>query len=122
MSVKVRERASVITVLAALACAGPAWAALDPSDATVAVPQIRYQSPLHDYRPLGDSKRIPWKAANDEVRRIGGWRAYAKEASEAATPAKPASPAEAAKSPPTQTAPPTPTSGHTHDGQPGSER
>ena len=42
---------------------------------------IQYQSPFKDYRPLGEDKRVPWKAANDEVGKIGGWRVYAREAS-----------------------------------------
>ncbi len=56
------------------------------ADAATAVtsplaPSIQYQSPFNDYRPLGEDKRIPWKAANDEVGKIGGWRVYAREAS-----------------------------------------
>jgi len=56
------------------------------ADAATAVtsslaPSIQYQSPFKDYRPLGEDKRIPWKAANDEVGKIGGWRVYAREAS-----------------------------------------
>ncbi|MEO8385560.1 MAG: hypothetical protein ABI583_09980, partial [Betaproteobacteria bacterium] len=50
----------------------------DPANATAAVPALKFQSPFKDYRPLGDTKLTPWKDANDEVARIGGWRAYAK--------------------------------------------
>lgn len=39
-----------------------------------------YTSPLADYQPWTDEKVIPWTDANNTVGRIGGWRAYAKEA------------------------------------------
>lgn len=39
-----------------------------------------YTSPLADYQPFNDEKVTSWKAANDKVGQIGGWRAYAKEA------------------------------------------
>ena len=50
----------------------------DPT-ANVSASEVRYKSPFKDYRPLGEDKRILWKAANDEVGRIGGWRVYARE-------------------------------------------
>lgn len=39
-----------------------------------------YNSPIADYQKFVDEKVLPWKAANDKVGDIGGWRAYAKEA------------------------------------------
>ena len=39
-----------------------------------------YSSPIADYQKFVDEKVLPWKAANDKVADIGGWRAYAKEA------------------------------------------
>ena len=57
-------------------------AAPDPTDAQAIVPNTPYRSPFQDYRPLGDDKLLPWKASNDEVAKIGGWRVYAKEARE----------------------------------------
>ena len=45
-----------------------------------------YRSALQGYQPYGENKPVPWKEANDTVGRIGGWRAYAKEAA-AAKPA-----------------------------------
>ena len=59
----------------------------DPSEAGFVVPAVVYQSAFSDYKRLGADKAIPWKAANDEVANIGGWRAYAKEARGAAAPA-----------------------------------
>jgi len=40
-----------------------------------------YRSALDSYQPYTDEKIINWKEANDLTARIGGWRAYAKEAS-----------------------------------------
>ena len=80
-------------------------AASGPLDANAGVPPLVYRSTLSTYRRLGDDKPVPWREANDTVARIGGWRAYAREASqpaasEAAAPAAtrsplPASPASA---------------------------
>lgn len=52
----------------------------DPLDAQVRVPAVTHSSALSSYRRLGDDKRIDWKEANEAVNRIGGWRAYAREA------------------------------------------
>ena len=41
---------------------------------------VSYTSPVADYQPFVDEKVTSWKAANDKVGQIGGWRAYAKEA------------------------------------------
>lgn len=72
-----------VALTAALGASTIAFAAPDPTDPRAAIPIVQYRSPFHDYRPLGEDKVLAWKAANDEVQRIGGWRAYAKEASEA---------------------------------------
>jgi hypothetical protein len=61
----------------------------DPLDAQARVPAVTYGSPLASYRRLGDDKRVPWTEANETVNRIGGWRAYAREAQQA-DPAAPA--------------------------------
>ena len=57
--------------------------------ATPPTPQpLAFQSALQGYQPYTDDKVGNWKAANDTTASIGGWRAYAKEASApAATPA-----------------------------------
>lgn len=41
-----------------------------------------YRSAFEGYQPYSESKMVPWKEANDTVGKIGGWRAYAKEAAE----------------------------------------
>jgi len=40
-----------------------------------------FQSALDGYKPYTDETTGNWKEANDLTARIGGWRAYAKEAS-----------------------------------------
>ena len=67
---------------------------------TVAVPvapqPLAFQSALQGYQPFQDEKSDAtpgdWKAANDTTARIGGWRAYAREASAPATPTESATP------------------------------
>lgn len=51
-----------------------------------------FRSALDIYKPMTEEKTIDWKQANELTARVGGWRAYAKEASSAepvSTPAKP---------------------------------
>jgi hypothetical protein len=81
-------RRSIVAWTLSIATAAPlAWAQPapggskpDPQDATASVPQFIYRSSLADYRVLSDEKLTSWKETNDNVGRIGGWRAYAKEA------------------------------------------
>lgn len=56
----------------------PAPAAVRPPVADAA-PSSVYRSAWSGYRPFADEKVISWKDANDEVRRIGGWRTYLRE-------------------------------------------
>ena len=63
---------------------------------TAAAP-VGFQSVLEGYKPYTDEKIVNWKAANDSVGQIGGWRTYAKEAAQTSpaqgpTPASPAKP------------------------------
>ena len=88
-------------LLMALAADGTAAAAGDPADTKAAAPPLAYRSPFHDYRGFGEDNLIPWKQANDDVGRIGGWRVYAREAS---APSPPPAPVTAPA--PTATAPP----------------
>lgn len=97
-----------IVVAIALTSPRASFAATDPADVKNNVPLVLYQSPFRAYRPLGEDKPIPWKAANEEVARIGGWRAYAKEAQDTAgsiDPAAPNVPAAAVKPARTTAAP-----------------
>jgi hypothetical protein len=92
-----------VSAVSAVCCAsvGYAFAAADPAAVDSATPATQYQSPFKDYRPLGDDKRTPWRAANDEVGKIGGWRAYLRESQEA----NKAAPASTPASKPTPSAP-----------------
>ena len=55
----------------------PTLPAQDAASSTV------YRSAWSGYRPFADEKVISWKDANDEVLRIGGWRAYLRESQSA---------------------------------------
>jgi hypothetical protein len=97
----------------ALAQPLPAPGRADPLDPQASVPVLRYESSLSRYRGTADDKPVGWREANDTVTRIGGWRAYAREAQQpdpatAATPpaGQPATPLPAPASAPPRPAPP----------------
>lgn len=69
----------------------------DPLNPRAEVPALRHDSALATYRGLGEAKSLGWKAANDAAQRIGGWRAYAREAAAPASAASPTQPGEAAR-------------------------
>ncbi len=75
--------AALVFLAAGLApwLAGAAMAQAPAAPAT-----IGFQSALDGYQPYTDEKTVPWKEANDSVGRIGGWRAYAREAQQAQPP------------------------------------
>jgi hypothetical protein len=92
----------------------------DPLDPQAAVPRLTHESAFKAYRGQRDEKLRSWKDANDEVGRIGGWRAYAREAQQPGAPAS-APPAAAASAPARAASPPAPASapaprgaGHQH--------
>lgn len=68
--------------------------------------RLQYVSPLRTYKAYADQPVESWREANDRVGRIGGWRAYAKEAQsgeaakESAAPTPSAAPAAPAASAP----------------------
>lgn len=71
---------AVFPAMAALAAAAqPASPA--SAQAIPAVPA--YRSAFEGYQGFADGKPIPWKQANETVHQRGGWRGYAKEASDA---------------------------------------
>ena len=62
----------------------------------VAASPTPFKSAFEGYQTYNDDKMTNWRAANDEVARIGGWREYAKQAQ--AIEVKPlATPASTAK-------------------------
>lgn len=50
--------------------------------ATANAPLFVYRSALEDYQPYTEEKIVNWNDANTTASRVGGWRAYAKEAAE----------------------------------------
>jgi hypothetical protein len=57
----------------------------DPGDPTTRVPAVVYESSLTASQ-LPSEAPPSWRQANDTVARIGGWRAYAREAQQSAEP------------------------------------
>lgn len=43
---------------------------------------LQYRSLISTYEPYNDQAVRPWREANDRVKRIGGWRSYAKDVSD----------------------------------------
>ena len=64
--------------LALLASTASAQARPDPVTPIPAV-KLEYRSTLSTYKAYADQPVQSWREANEEVGRIGGWRAYAKE-------------------------------------------
>ena len=54
------------------------------------VSPLEFRSAFEGYKPYTEEKTIDWKRANDNVGKIGGWREYAREASQPETAAGPA--------------------------------
>lgn len=62
----------------------------DPLNPQAAVPALVHTSAFAAYRRDAEAEPIGWRVANDTVARIGGWRAYAREAAAAAPAPGPA--------------------------------
>jgi hypothetical protein len=92
----------------------------DPLNAKAAVAPLIYRSAFSGYKPLAsEAPPLSWREANDAVERIGGWRAYAREANApAAAPSAPSSPAASPPAAPASASrssrPATPAPGHRH--------
>lgn len=54
--------------------------------------ELTFKSTFDQYKPYTDEKTAAWRSANEEVGRIGGWRAYLKEANEPVPVAAPVAP------------------------------
>jgi hypothetical protein len=74
----------------------------DPADPSVRVPPLVFQPSFAAYQVFSEQEVKDWRESNDNVGRIGGWRAYAQEGRkpEAKPPAVTTSPAAASKSAP----------------------
>lgn len=87
----------------------------DPQDPQAATPALLYQSSLSKYKRLGEqAPPLSWREANDNVRAIGGWRAYAREANAPEPAASAPASAAPAASAPRATRPATPQPMHRH--------
>ena len=107
-------------LMAAETVSGPGPAA-DPLDATAAVAPLHYRSAFSSYRPLGQTTVRDWKEVNQEVNRLGGWRAYAREAQQALRPVEPGPSAATSAAPATPVAEPSARqggAGHHHQERP----
>lgn len=69
----------------------------DPVRAEAPARPVEYRSPFATYRPHAVVTPGPWRALNDEVARIGGWKAYAREAHEGAQAPAAMKPADTSK-------------------------
>lgn len=69
--------ASMAALAASAQTAPEATVAAGPASRTSA---SAYVSALQDFQSFKEEKMQPWRQVNDTVGRIGGWRAYAKEA------------------------------------------
>ncbi|WIV97220.1 hypothetical protein [Kinneretia aquatilis] len=90
-------------LLAAFSPGQPALAAdraadlLAPLNPQAAVPPLVYRPVLPPARALDEPSAGDWPALNEQVRRVGGWRAYARQGlPPAATVAPPAAASAAA--------------------------
>ncbi|HVK33399.1 MAG TPA: hypothetical protein VM845_12975 [Burkholderiaceae bacterium] len=82
-------RAALVALMAALLPCAAALAQVtstpasrpDPADAAAATPALQHRSALAATRRVSaEAAPLAWREANERVERIGGWRAYAREA------------------------------------------
>lgn len=64
--------------LLALACALPLHHVMAQSMPASA--ELHYQSAFQHYQAFADVKLLSWHASNEQVEKVGGWMAYAKQA------------------------------------------
>ena len=65
-----------------------AWPLITAAQTPATPAPPAFKSAFEGYQPYTDDKTVSWKDANETTARVGGWRAYAKEASRA-EPVKP---------------------------------
>ncbi len=91
--------AFLVAVCSASLAQSAAGKRADPLDSSAAVPPLVFQSTLGGYQRHAEQPVGSWREANETVNRVGGWRAYAREAGRPDAPAtnnapsKPATPA-----------------------------
>jgi hypothetical protein len=87
--------AAGLSAASAVAQGTAAPTARDPADPRAETPPLVHQSPFASYRIFAGDGPGSWRGMNDEVARIGGWKAYAREVYEASKAAQPAAPSPA---------------------------
>lgn len=90
MSFSYRLIAAVLASLPLTAAAQVKSHHTDPADANVTVPASTYDSAFKSYQAATDEKQSPdkaWRAANDEVRSLGGHAGHIKGSGNSTTPA-----------------------------------
>lgn len=118
-----RAAALSLVVTAASLQAAPEPARKDPADPQADVPAVSYRSPLSDVRRIGDQPVGNWRALNDRVTAIGGWRAYAREANAPDSTTKPATAPPPKDASPARPAQPATPAGHgAHGGHSGASK
>jgi hypothetical protein len=75
-----------VTWTAAWLLSVPGAAAQPPFSARTQPPALEHRSTFERYRRFDDQPPSSWREANDTVGRIGGWRAYGREAQQADPP------------------------------------
>jgi hypothetical protein len=68
---------SIAALLLISSAAAHAQSRPDPLDARTPVPPVVHKSPPP--KPADNPPPADWRAANQRVERIGGWRTYARE-------------------------------------------
>ena len=88
LSICVATAASAQTMVAPAVTpvAAPAVAPAPMAPPSQTAPPAAYRSAFEGYQAYSDEKIAPWKESNDTVGKVGGWRAYAKEAQEPQAP------------------------------------
>jgi hypothetical protein len=117
MHLKNKRLVALLAVLPMAAATQTAAPRPNPLDAKAPTAPLTYRSSLGDYRRFdADSPATGWREANDVVERIGGWRAYAREANapEPAASAPASAPVSAPASAPRAARPAAPAPAHRH--------
>lgn len=76
-------RAAVTALLTTL-WATAAFAQSPSASNAASGPAPTYRSAFEGYQRFSEQPVTPWKASNDRVAQIGGWKAYAREAAASA--------------------------------------
>jgi hypothetical protein len=77
----------MLLVLVPMGVSAQAASAPEQDTAKASPPGPLYRSAFEGFnRHADEPKLMPWRDANDQVARIGGWRAYAQEAQAAQKP------------------------------------